>query len=271
MTGRLHRKVAFITGIGSSGPGWGTGKAIAVMFAREGARVFGFDNSAGAAAETKALIQEAGGECTVFTGDVTSSENVEQAIKACAEQYGHIDILINNIGIAEVGGVIDQSEEVWDKVFAVNLKSAFYTCKHCIPLMIESGGGAIVNISSVASHRWAGVPYISYASSKAAMNQMTKHVAMQHARQRIRANTILPGLINTPMVVAPMNQHYADDIERVMEMRDHTCPGGKMGDAHDIAYAAVYLASDEAKFISGIDLVVDGGMSCQVVAPAGSY
>lgn len=263
MSGRLEGKVAFITGIGSSGPGWGTGKAIAVMFAKEGAKVFGFDKSEAAATETKALIVEAGGECTVFTGDVTSSEDVQQAIKTCADQFGRIDILVNNIGLAELGGVVDQSEAMWDKVFDVNLKSAFYTCKHCIPLMIESGGGAIVNISSIASVRWAGAPLFAYASSKAALNQLTKYIAMQHARQKIRANTIVPGLLNTPIIVEPYRKLYGDDLSGFLAVRDRICPGGKMGDAHDIAYAAVYLASDESKFVSGIDLMVDGGLSCQ--------
>lgn len=268
MSGRLKGKVAFITGIGSSGPGWGTGKAIAVMFAKEGAKVFGLDISAAAAAETKALITDAGGECTVFEGDATSINDVREAVGVCVKTYGHIDTLVNNIGIGLIGGAVDQSEEDWDKTFAINLKSVFYTCKHCIPLMIEAGGGSIINISSVASTRWYGVPAISYAGSKAAMNQVTRQIAMQYARQKIRANSILVGMLVTPMLISALSKFYQDDIPRMLSTRDQTCPGGKMGDAHDIAYAAVYLASDEAKFVNGIDLVVDGGLSCQVVPPA---
>lgn len=264
MSERLKGKVAFITGIGSSGPGWGTGKAIAVMFAKEGARIFGLDINAAAAAETKALITDAGGECTVFEGDATSINDVREAVAACVDTYGRIDTLVNNIGIGLIGGAVEQSEEDWDKTFDINVKSAFYTSKHCIPVMIEAGGGSIINISSIASTRFAGVPVIAYAGSKAAMNQITRQIAIQYARQKIRANAILVGMINTPMMYKSLTHFFEDDIPRMLSQRDQTCPGGKMGDAHDIAYAAVYLASDEAKFVSGIDLAVDGGLSCQV-------
>jgi NAD(P)-dependent dehydrogenase (short-subunit alcohol dehydrogenase family) len=270
VAGRLKDKVAFITGIGSSGPGWGTGKAIAAMFASEGAAVFGFDKSEQAAAETKAIIEQDGGQCTIFQGDVTSATDVGRAVDRCADVYGRVDIVVNNVGIGAPGGVVEQSEESWDDVFAVNLKSVFHTCKRCIPLMISGGGGAIVNIASIAAVRWVGVPMISYASSKAAMVQMTKHIALQHARQKIRANVILPGLIETPMIVEPLKQYYGDDVPRFLDIRDRTCPGGKMGSAHDIAYAAVYLASDEARFVSGAELVVDGGISNQIAAPEDS-
>jgi len=264
MSKRLSNKVAFITGIGSSGPGWGTGKAIAVMFAQEGARVFGIDNNSQAAAETQALIKQAGGECTVFEGDATSHESVRKAVEACMATFGRIDILVNNIGIGIVGGAVDQSEEAWDRTFAINLKSVFFTSKHCIPVMAEAGGGAIVNISSIISNRWTGVPTIAYAGSKAAMNQVTRQIAMEYAPQQIRANSILVGLINTPMMITSLSKHFGGDVPKMLSVRDQACPGGKMGDAHDIAYAAVYLASDEAKFVSCIDLVVDGGLSCQV-------
>jgi len=270
LPGRLEDKVAFITGIGSSGPGWGTGKAIAATFAAEGASVFGLDKSEQAAAETKAIIEQGGGRCTVFQGDATSAADVGRAVDLCAGIYGRVDILVNNIGIGAPGGVVEQSEESWDEVFAVNLKSAFHTCKRCIPLMIDGGGGAIVNIASIAAVRWVGVPMISYASSKAAMIQMTKHIALQHARQKIRANVILPGLIHTPMIVEPLTKHYGADVPRLLDIRDKACPGGKMGDAHDVAYAALYLASDEAKFVSGAELTVDGGICNQVAAPEDS-
>lgn len=266
MPERLANKVAFITGIGSSGPGWGTGKAIAVMFAQEGARIFGLDNNAQAAAETQLLIEQAGGECTVFEGDATSHDAVRGAVEACVATYGRIDILVNNIGVGIVGGAVDQSLEAWDRTFAINLNSVFYTSKHCIPVMVAAGGGAIVNISSIIANRWTGVPTIAYAGSKAAMNQITRQIAMEYAPQQIRANAILVGLINTPMMIASLSKHYGEDVPRMISLRDRACPGGKMGDAHDIAYAAVYLASDEAKFVSGIDLVVDGGLSCQAVS-----
>lgn len=265
MTGRLKDKVAFITGIGSCGPGWGTGKAMAVMFAKEGARVFGLDNDEAAAAETQAIIREAGGECAIFTGDVTSLDAVGKAVKACVDAYGRIDILVNNIGIGLVGGLVEQTEEDWDKTFDINLKSVFFTSKHCVPVMIKGGGGSIINISSIAAVRWLGVPTIAYAGSKAAMTQVTRQIAMQYAPQQIRANAILVGTINTPMMIKSLTKTYGNDVPKMLRLRDQTCPGGKMGDAHDIAYAAVYLASDESKFVSGIDLMVDGGLSCQVM------
>jgi NAD(P)-dependent dehydrogenase (short-subunit alcohol dehydrogenase family) len=264
MGGRLESKVAFITGIGSSGPGWGTGKAMAVMFAKEGARIFGIDIDEAAAAETRSIISQAGGECTTFVADVTSSEDVGQAVKACVAAYGRVDILVNNIGVGLVGGLLEQTEEEWDRTFDVNLKSVFLTSRHCVPVMIEAGGGSIINISSIAAIRWMGIPTIAYAGSKAAMTQVTRQIAMQYAAQRIRANSILVGTIQTPMMIKALTKTYGEDVPRMLSLRDRVCPGGKMGDAHDIAYAAVYLASDESRFVSGIDLLIDGGLSCQV-------
>jgi NAD(P)-dependent dehydrogenase (short-subunit alcohol dehydrogenase family) len=148
----------------------------------------------------------------------------------------------------------------------VNLKSMFLTCKHILPHMEHQGGGAIVNISSIASIRWLGVPYISYSASKGAVNQLTQSIALQYAAKNIRANAILPGLMNTPMVATSLAEVYAEgDVEKMVEVRDRTCPMGKMGDAWDVAYAALFLASDEAKYITGAQLVVDGGLTCKAV------
>lgn len=267
MSGRLKGKVAVVMGCGSSGPGLGTGKAIALMFAKEGAKILGFDKNAEAAEETMEIIRASGGECSSYIGDVTVASDIANAVENCTETFGRIDILVNNIGIGPIGGVVDQSEEVWDAVFDINLKSVFLACKYCIPVMIKGGGGAIVNISSLAALRWTGVPLIAYAGSKAAMNQMTKHIAMQYAANNIRANAILPGLLYTPMMVETMKRHYGEDVQQILDIRAKICPGGAAGDADDIAYAAVYLASDEAKFVTGVDLLVDGGVSCQIDAP----
>ncbi len=267
MSGRLQGKVAFITGIGSSGPGWSTGKALAATFAREGARVFGINRHAESAAETLELIRQEGGSCELFTGDVTSGTDVEQAVRTCQQTFGRIDILVNNVGCGSYGGVVEESEEGWDRVFATNLKSIYHTCRNCLPLMLAGGGGAIVNISSIVALRWTGHPLAAYASSKAAMHQLTQQIAMQYARQNIRANTVVPGMLETPMAVEPIRRHFPDTWQEMLEQRHRLCPGGRMGDAHDVAWAALYLASDEAKFVNGIELVVDGGMSCQVGAP----
>jgi NAD(P)-dependent dehydrogenase (short-subunit alcohol dehydrogenase family) len=264
MCERLKGKVAMVTGAGSVGPGWGNGKATAVLFARHGASVFAVDISLAAARETKGIIDEEGGTCTVHQADVTRFDEVKAMVESCIEVYGRIDILHNNVGIVEVGGPVDASEESWDRVIATNLKSQFLTCKHVIPYMERQGGGAIVNISSVAGIRYAGVPYVSYSASKAGILQLTQSVAMEYAEKNIRANAILPGLMNTPMIVAPLKGAYAGgDIEKMIQIRNEQCPTKKMGDAWDVAYAALFLASDEAKYISGAQLVVDGALTCR--------
>jgi NAD(P)-dependent dehydrogenase (short-subunit alcohol dehydrogenase family) len=262
---RLQKKVAFVTGLGSVGPGWGNGKAAAVVYAREGACVFGVDINLAAAEETKAIIEEEGGACTVMKGDVTSGADIAAAVERCIDQYGGLDILHNNVGILEVGGCVEASEESWDRVNAVNVKSMFLTCKYILPHMERQGGGAIVNISSIASTHHLGTTYISYSASNAAVNQLTQSVAIQYASKNIRANSILPGFMNTPMVVESLTAAYGGDVQAMIERRDALCPSGKMGTAWDVAYAALFLASDEAKYVNGAQLVIDGGLTCKCV------
>jgi NAD(P)-dependent dehydrogenase (short-subunit alcohol dehydrogenase family) len=264
MGDRLKDKVAIVTGAGAIGPGWGNGKATAVHFAREGAKVFGVDINLEAAEETKGIIDGEGGECTVHRADVASADDVKAFVGRCSEVYGRIDVLHNNVGILEVGGPVETSEQSWERVVDVNLKSMFLTCKHVIPHMEKQGGGAIVNISSIAGIRWLGVPYISYAATKGAIRQLTQSVAIQYAKQNIRANTVLPGLMNTPLVAKMLSDFYSDgDVDEMIKIRDAQCPTGKMGDAWDVAYASLFLASDEAKYITGTELVVDGGYTCK--------
>jgi NAD(P)-dependent dehydrogenase (short-subunit alcohol dehydrogenase family) len=264
MGDRLKEKVAIVTGAGSVGPGWGNGKAIAVLFAREGARVLALDINLAAAEETRAIIQKEGGECTIQRADVTKSEQVKAAVETCIQTYGRVDILVNNVGIVEVGGPLELSEENWDKVINVNLKSVFLTCKYTLPHMVAQGSGAIVNISSIAAIRFTGYPSASYNASKGAINQLTQNVAVQYAEKGIRANCVLPGLMNTPMIVEPLKRFYSEgDIEKMIKIRDAQVPMKKMGDAWDTAYAALFLASDEARYITGAQLVVDGGITCK--------
>ena len=266
MAGRLKDKVAIVTGAGSVGPGWGNGKATAVLFAREGAKVFIVDVNLAAVEQTQAIIAKEGGDSTVEQTDVTSAHQVEAMVEHCRETYGRIDILHNNVGILELGGPVETSEESWDRVLNVNLKSMFLTCKSVLPHMERQGAGAIVNISSVVGIRYLGVPYISYSSTKAAIIQFTQTIALQYAEKNIRANAILPGMMNTPMIVNSLKDAYADgDVDKMIEIRDNQCPMKKMGDAWDVAYAALFLASDEAKYITGTQLVVDGGLTCKVV------
>src|SRR3984893_14831783 len=197
---RLRGKIAMVVGAGSIGPGWGNGKATAVTFAREGAQVFCVDRNAAAAEETVKIIAGEGGTAMAFTADVSRASEVEAMVAACVKAYGRIDVLDNNVGIAEMGSVVDTAEAEWDRVFAVNLKSAYLAMKHVIPLMLRQGGGSIINISSIASIRHVGISYVSYGARKGAMNQMTRTTAVEFAADHVRVNAILPGLMKTPMV-----------------------------------------------------------------------
>jgi NAD(P)-dependent dehydrogenase (short-subunit alcohol dehydrogenase family) len=261
---RLKGKTAVVVGAGSIGPGWGNGKATAVTFAREGAQVFCVDRNGAAAEETVNIIKSEGGKATAFTADVSRASDVEAMVAACMKAYGRIDVLDNNVGIAEMGDVVEVTEAEWDRVFAVNLKSAFLAMKHVVPIMQKQGGGSIINISSIASIRHVGISYVSYGTSKAAMNMMTRTTAVQFARDHVRVNAILPGLMKTPMVEhsAGLAASYAaGDVEAMWRARDAQVPMGHMGDAWDVANAALFLASDESKYITGIELVVDGGLT----------
>ena len=266
MDDRLKEKVALVSGAGSSGPGWGNGKATAVLFAREGARVLAADINLDAAIETKRIIESEGGICEAVAGNVSLAEDVAAMVDACIAAFGWIDVLHNNVGIVEVGGPVETTEDSWDRVNDVNLKSMFLTCRQVLPHMERQGRGAIVNIASVSGIRWLGVPYISYAATKAAVIQFTRVIALQYARSGIRANSILPGMMNTPMVHAPgVIAAYGGSAEEMIRRRDEQCPMGRMGDAWDVAYAALFLASDEAKYITGTELVVDGGLTVNCV------
>lgn len=265
MGARLKDKVAIITGAGSVGPGWGNGKATAVLFAREGAKIFAVDVNQAAVDETRAIIESEGGVCQTHTADVSKPSDVEQLVQRCLATFGRIDILDNNVGINGLGGCVEASEETWDRVMDVNVKSMFLTCKHVLPVMEGQGSGAIINISSVASIRWLGIAYVAYSASKAAVNQLTQSIALQYAAKGIRANTILPGLINTPRIARSLAGAYAEgDVERMNAIRDAQSPTGKMGDAWDIANAALFLASDESRYVNGILLPVDGGLTCKI-------
>lgn len=265
MADRLKDKVALVTGAGSVGPGWGNGKAAAVLFAREGARVLCADINADAAAETAEVIRSEGGTAAVFEADVTETDQVEAMVATCAEEFGRIDVLHNNVGIVAPGGAAEQTEEDWDRVVATNLKSMFLTCKSVIPIMQAQNGGSIINLSSISSLRYMGINYVAYPTTKAAINQFTKVTAGQYGRWNIRVNAILPGFNRTPMVdntVVDMVKRGTDPdmtLEKYYAWREEKIPLRRWGDAWDIANAALFLASDESSYVTGLELVVDGG------------
>lgn len=260
MCQRLKDKVAIVVGAGSTpGDTLGNGRASAILFAREGAKVMLVDYRLDSAEETKKMIDEEGGESFAFEADVTSSDDCRRMADTCVETYGKIDILHNNVGIGEGGGPVELSEDDWDRVINTNLKSMFLTCKYVLPHMEKQSSGAIVNTSSLAAIRCQFYPYVSYTASKAGVNGFTRDVAMQYAHQGIRINCIMPGFINTPMAIETIVEKSGMDKADVIRMRDSAVPMNHMGDAWDVAYAALFLASDEAKFITGIALTVDGG------------
>ena len=263
MGDRLNGKVAIVTGAGSIGPGIGNGKASAIVYAREGARVMAVDINLKAAEETANIISEEGGECIASRADVTKSSDCRAMVERCILTFGRVDILHNNVGIVELGGPVEAAEESWDRVMDVNLKSIFLTCKYALPYMEKQGCGSIVNISSIAA---LGAPYpaVSYTASKAGIIALSRDIAIQYAPKGIRVNAILPGYMNTPMVVASVVQTYGGNLEEMIRKRDALCPTGKQGEAWDVAYAALFLASDEAKYITGTTLVVDGGITARL-------
>ena len=259
MGDRLKGRVALVFGAGSSGPGWGNGKAAAVTYAREGAIVIAIDIDLDAARATEQIIRAEGFACEAARTDVTQGADIRALVDDVAARHGRIDILHNNVGITAMGGPIEESEESWHRVIDLNLTSAFLTCKHVLPVMLRQGKGAVVNVSSLAAVRYS-YPYSSYLASKAGLNQFTVGVAMQYAKQGIRANAIMPGMINTPLIYKQIAGQYASPEDMVRE-RDAVCPMGRMGTAWEVANAALFLASDEASYITGLCMPVDGGLS----------
>ena len=262
MSKRLDNKVAIVFGAGSVGEGWGNGKATATLFAREGARVVCVDINRAAAEETAGIIAGEGGAAIAATCDVTNSEQVRVLVDKVAADHGRIDVLHNNVGYATMGGPIEMDEAAWHRTFDLNVTTCFLTCKHVLPHMLRQGGGAIVNMSSIAAVRYTGYPYAAYYAAKAAVNNFTMGLALQYAAQNIRVNAIMPGLMNTPLIYQQISGQYADAAAMVAA-RDAACPTGKMGTAWDIAKAALFLASDESAYVTGVSLPVDGGLSCR--------
>jgi NAD(P)-dependent dehydrogenase (short-subunit alcohol dehydrogenase family) len=262
--GRLSGKRAVVVGAGQTpGETIGNGRATAIRFAREGARVACVDRNRASAEETLSMIEAEGGEGMVVEADVTREAACQEAIAECEQGLGQIDILHNNIGIGRGDrGVTSMTEAAWEDIFATNVKAVMFLCKYALPGMRERGSGVITNISSVAAVCAVGL--VAYKSSKAALNAYTHALATANARFGIRANVIMPGLMETPMAIEG-NVAAGADREKLIAQRNARVPlGGKMGTAWDVANAALFLASDEASFITGVNLPVDGGQSAQI-------
>jgi NAD(P)-dependent dehydrogenase (short-subunit alcohol dehydrogenase family) len=265
VTGRLAGKVAVVMGGGQTpGDTIGNGRATAVLFAREGARVRVVDHRREAAEETVAQIREEGGDAEAVEADATCEEDCAALFARCVEEHGRIDVLHNNVGIG--GGDAGPAHvdlEAWDRILHVNLKSVVVPCKHVLPILRRQGGGAIVNVSSIAAV--CATPTVAYKASKAGINAYTQSLALGNARYGIRANAIMPGLMNTPMAIEGISAALGIEKEELIATRDAQVPLlGKMGTAWDVAYAALFLASDEARFITGVALPVDGGQSARI-------
>ncbi|CAG2153781.1 putative oxidoreductase [Cupriavidus yeoncheonensis] len=258
---RLQGKVAVVIGAGQSpGEGVGNGRAAAIRFAREGARVLAVDRRLESAEETAEIIRGEGFECVSFAADVTREADLARALAEATQKWGSLDVLHNNVGVSIAGGdadLLDITEENFDNVCRINLRGTVFACKHAVAIMRKQGGGAIVNVSSAAAV--GKYPYVAYKAAKAGVVAFTEQLALQNAEYGIRANCVLPGLIATPMAVDTRVREWNQSREQVSAERNAKVPLGRQGTGWDVANAALFLASDEANFITGISVLVDGG------------
>ncbi len=257
----LDGKIAIVTGCGSQGEGWGNGRAIATLLARQGANVIGTDLNYKAAKNTQDFILKENNKCEIHEVNMSNKKDVESFFKNVIKQHEKINILINNVGRSEPGDPEVMDYDVWREQFSTNLDTAFFAIKQIIPTMKKIGGGSIVNISSVAGMRYVGKPQVGYSASKAALMQMTKTTAIIHAENKIRLNCVVPGLMHTPLVERLANKYADGKYEEFVKTRNNQVPMKKMGSSFDVANAVLFLASDEAKYITGTEIVVDGGLT----------
>jgi len=268
MAGRLDGKTALVIGAGSVGEGWGNGRATAVLFAREGATVLGTDRDAAALDRTAELAAAEGLRIATRTGDVTDPQVMDMLIAGAHATLGRIDILVNNVGGSAPGDVVSLPDEAWDRQIDTNITYVFHAMKRVVPIMAAQGGGSIVNLASIAALRYFGADCIAYAAAKAGVIKMSQVTAVKYAPRRVRVNTVVPGLMDTPLVKHRLvRERNAEDAAALIAARDRQVPMGHMGDAWDVAHAALFLASDEAKYVTGTELIVDGGLSATCVAP----
>jgi len=263
----LEGRVAIVTGAGceafDSEDLWGIGKAIAVVLARHGAKVWAVDLKEANAANTKDVIDKEGhGECHVYCCDVSSPEAVKAMVEACVAKFGRLDFLVNNVGVVSPKGVLDTTEEHFKSVFGTNATSIFLTCKYAVPHLLQVEGGAIVNVSSISSIRFLR-PEVAYTVSKSAVNSLTMQIGMQYAKDGLRCNAVLPGLIDTPLARAMVSKQ--PDPTRALLQRKNSCPLGRGGDSFDVACLVHYLLCDEARYTNGQLISVDAGITSRIV------
>jgi len=262
--GQLGGRVAIVFGAGSGADGVSNGQAATMTYARAGARVVAVDLSEDAVERTVGSVVDEGGDALAVTADATDSRSVASAVEAALSSYGTIDVLHNNIGATTLGGPVELDYEDWKRAFAINVDTVFLTAKHVLPTMLRQRRGAIVNVSSVAALRDVGYPYPAYMASKAAVNQVTVSLALTHAADGIRANAVAPGFMDTPMVRRQLDSQ-AESIDELLAARHSASPTGRMGTCWDVANAALFLASDEAAYVNGVCLPVDGGLTMRCV------
>lgn len=263
----LESRTALVFGAGAAAAGPGNGAAIAIRMAAQGALVFAADKDIEAARRTQRQAQQAGGRCEAVEADVCGEVSVQRAVQLAQAASGTIDILVNNVGVVVLGGPEELSVEDWDRSFALNTRSAFLALKHVLPLMGKAGRGAIVQVSSIAGARAGSPAFCAYTSSKAALNALGMSVAMQYAARGIRCNNILLGMMDTALVRQQLAAAHPQGLAHLLATRNAVCPSGAMGTPWDAADAAVFLASDAARYINGADIFVDGGLHNQVSAP----
>lgn len=264
MPRRLEGKVAIVTGAGCVGPGWGNGRATCARFAEEGAKIFAVDLHTDTLAETLNCTRGVGGEIEPYQCDVTDNIAVEAMVKACINHFGSVDLLVNNVGGSAKGGATELDEAQWDSQLDFNLKSVYLCCHHVLPQMVAQGSGAIVNTASTSGIRYTGAAQVAYASAKAAVIQFSKVTAVEFAAKGIRVNTVVPGQLHTPMVEARLAaQRTGNNVDALLQSRLKRIPLGWMGDGRDTANAALFLCSEESRFITGTEIIVDGGMSAR--------
>lgn len=257
----LDGKTAIVTGCGSEGEGWGNGRAIATLLARQGAKVIGTDLNYKAAKNTQDFILKEKNKCEIHEVNMSNKKDVESFFKNVKNQHQKINVLVNNVGRSEPGDPEVMDYDVWREQFSTNLDTAFFAIKQVIPTMKKIGGGSIVNISSVAGIRYVGKPQVGYSASKAALMQMTKTTAIIHAENKIRLNCVVPGLMHTPLVERLANKYADGKYEEFVKTRNNQVPMKKMGSSFDVANAVLFLASDESKYITGTEILVDGGLT----------